>query len=215
MYQAQKYYANIITLYSPQVRKLLQSVMDMGLEIDMIAPDHGIIWRKDPMKIIKAYEDWSHHRGSKKALVIYHTMWHSTEMMAKAVADGIESQGVSVQLLDISVNHRSDVMTEVIDAKGICLGSPTLNNGLLPRMAGFLMYMKGLRPTNKYGAAFGSYGWSGESVKMLNKAMEEMKFEVIHEGVRVKYVPDHEALKQCRELGVLMGCKVKEGCERE
>ncbi len=215
MYQAQKYYANIITLYSPQVRKLLQSVMEMGIEIDMIAPDHGIIWRKDPMKIIKAYENWSHHRGSKKALVIYDTMWHSTEMMAKAVADGIESQGVSVQLLDLAVNHRSDVMTEVIDAKGICLGSPTLNNGLLPRMAGFLMYMKGLRPTNKYGAAFGSYGWSGESVKLLNKAMEEMKFEIIHEGVRVKYVPDHEALKACRELGIKMGQMVKEGCERE
>ncbi len=215
MYQAQKYYANIITLYSPQVRKLLKSVKDMGIEIDMIAPDHGIIWRRDPMKILNAYEDWSHHRGCKKALVIYDTMWHSTEMMAKAVADGIESQGVNVQLIDLSVNHRSDVMTEVIDSKGICLGSPTLNNGLLPRMAGFLMYMKGLRPTNKYGAAFGSYGWSGESVKLLNKAMEEMKFEIIHEGIRVKYVPDHDTLKLCNELGKKMGEMVKAGCERE
>ena len=215
MYQAQKYYANIITLYSPQVRKLLQAVQEMGIEIEMIAPDHGVIWRKDPMKIIKAYEHWSHHRGARKALVIYDTMWHSTEMMAKAIADGIESQGVSVQLLDLAVNHRSDVMAEVIDAKGICLGSPTLNNGLLPLMAGFLMYMKGLRPTNKFGAAFGSYGWSGEAVKLLNKAMEEMKFDLIHEGVRVKYVPDHHALKQCRELGVKMGSMVKEGCERE
>ena len=211
MYQARKYYANILTLYSPQVRKLIKQVGEMGIEIEMIAPDHGVIWRKDPMKIIKAYEDWSHHRGTNKALVIYDTMWHSTEMMAKAVADGIESEGVSVQLLDLKVNHRSDVMTEVLDAKGIVLGCSTLNNGMLPRMAGFLMYMRGLRPTNKFGAAFGSYGWSGEAVKLMNKSMEEMKFDLIHEGLRVKYVPEHESLRQCVELGKLMGRKVREG----
>ncbi len=210
MYQAKKYYANILYLYSPQVRKLLKSVADSGIEIDMIAPDHGVIWRKDPGKIIKAYEDWSHHRGSKKALVIYDTMWHSTEMMAKAVADGIESTGVSVKLLDLSVNHRSEIVTDVIDAKGICLGSPTLNNGLLPRMAGFIMYLRGLRPANKFGFAFGSYGWSGESVKHLNKAMEDWKFELIHEGIKVKYVPTHDDLKRCREAGILMGQKIIE-----
>ncbi len=210
MYQAKKYYANILYLYSPQVRKLLKSVAESGIEIDMIAPDHGVIWRKDPGKIIKAYEDWSHHRGSKKALVIYDTMWHSTEMMAKAVADGIESTGVSVKLLDLSVNHRSEIVTDIIDAKGICLGSPTLNNGLLPRMAGFIMYLRGLRPANKFGFAFGSYGWSGESVKHLNKAMEDWKFELIHEGIKVKYVPTHDDLKRCREAGILMGQKILE-----
>ncbi len=213
MYQAKKYYANILYLYSPQVRKLLKNVAELGLEIDMIAPDHGVIWRKDPGKILKAYENWSHHRGTKKALVIYDTMWHSTEMMAKAVADGIESTGVSVKLLDLSVNHRSEIVTDIIDAKGICLGSPTLNNGLLPRMAGFLMYLRGLRPAQKFGFAFGSYGWSGEAVKHMNKAMEEWKFELIHEGIKVKYVPDHEALKKCKEAGKLMGEKIIEALE--
>ena len=215
MYQAKKYYANILYLYSPQVRKLLKSVADSGLEIDMIAPDHGVIWRKDPGKILKAYEDWSHHRGTKKALVIYDTMWHSTEMMAKAVADGIESTGVSVKLLDLSVNHRSEIVTDIIDAKGICLGCPTLNNGLLPQMAGFIMYLRGLRPAQKFGFAFGSYGWSGEAVKHMNKAMEEWKFELIHEGIKVKYVPDHEALKRCKEVGKLMGEKIIEALDNQ
>ncbi len=215
MYQAKKYYANILYLYSPQVRKLLDHVAEIGLEVDMIAPDHGVIWRTHIDKILQAYRDWSSHKAAKKALVVYDTMWHSTEMMAKAVADGIESTGTSMQLLDLSVNHRSDVMAELLDAKGICLGCPTLNNGLLPRMAGYLMYMKGLRPARKLGAAFGSFGWSGESVKHMNKAMEEMKFELIHEGIKVKYVPTHDDLKKCWELGKLMGEKVKEAVDNQ
>ena len=213
IYQARKYYANILTLYSPLIRKVLKQVEESGLEIDMIAPDHGVIWRSHPDKILEAYKNWSHHKGERKVLVIYDTMWHSTEKMAKAVADGVESEGVSVQILDLAVNHRSDVMTEVLDAKGVILGCPTLNNGLLPRMAGFLMYMRGLRPTNKFGAAFGSFGWSGEAVGLMNKAMEEMKFDLIHEGLKVKYVPTHDSLKDCRELGILMARKVKEALD--
>ncbi len=215
MYQAKKYYANILYLYSPQVRKLLQHVADIGLEVDMIAPDHGVIWRTHVDRILKAYQDWSNHRAANKALVVYDTMWHSTEMMAKAIADGIESTGTSMQLLDLSVNHRSDVMTEVLDAKGVCMGCPTLNNGLLPRMAGFLMYMKGLRPARKLGAAFGSFGWSGEAVKHMNKAMEDMKFDLIHDGIKIKYVPTHDDLKVCRDLGVLMGQKVQEAVKEQ
>ncbi len=208
MYQAAKYYANILTLYSPLVRKLLKQVEELGIEINMIAPDHGLIW-KNPAKILQAYSDWSHHKGTNKALVIYDTMWHSTEMMANAVADGIQAEGVSVKLLNLQHNHRSEIMAEVLDAKAIVLGCPTLNNGLLPRMAGFLMYMRGLRPTNKVGAAFGSFGWSGESVKLLNKAMEEMKFDIIDEGIKVKYVPRHDTLKECVELGMRVGKAVK------
>ncbi len=215
MYQAKKYYANILYLYSPQVRKLLKSVAEAGIEIDMIAPDHGIIWRKDPGKILKAYDDWSHHRGTRKALVIYDTMWHSTEKMAKAVADGLESTGVSVKLLDLAVNHRSEIVTDVIDAKGICLGCPTLNNGLLPRMAGFLMYLRGLRPAQKFGFAFGSYGWSGESVKHLTRAMEDWKFDLINDGIKVKYVPTHDDLKACREAGQIMGQKIIDSLEKQ
>jgi len=175
----------------------------------MIAPDHGVVWRSNPMMAIEAYERWSRHEGKGNAMIIYDTMWHSTEMMAKEVAIGLQDEGISVRLYNLRYNHRSDVMKEALDASAIILGCPTLNNGLLPRMAGFLMYMRGLRPTNKIGAAFGSYGWSGESVKLLNEAMTEMKFDLIDDGLKVKYVPETGDLANCVELGRKVGQALK------
>ena len=210
MEEMTKYYANILTLFSPIVRKLITTVKESGLEIDMMAPDHGIIWRSNPMMAIEAYDKWSNNKGDGNALIIYDTMWHSTEMMAKEVAAGLQTEGISVKLLNLQHNHRSDVMRDVLNASAIVLGCPTLNNGLLPRMAGFLMYMKGLRPANKIGAAFGSFGWSGEAVRQLNEAMEAMKFDVINEGFRVKYVPEKDDLQQCIELGREIGRKLKD-----
>jgi flavorubredoxin len=205
MEQTSKYYANILTLYSPLIRKLLAKVQEMGLEIDMIAPDHGIIWRSHIADVIQAYADWSQNKGKRKALVIYDTMWESTEKMAKAVTAGIDKAGVSVKLINLAHAHRSDVMTDVLNAKAVVLGCATLNNGMLPRMAGFLMYMRGLKPTNKIGAAFGSYGWSGEAVKLMNAAMEEMKFDIVEPGLRFKYVPGQTDLQECVEMGARIG----------
>nr|WP_320010879.1 flavodoxin domain-containing protein [uncultured Desulfobulbus sp.] len=205
MHEATKYYANILTLYSPLVKKLLAKVQEMELPIKMLAPDHGVIWRSNPGKIIEAYSRWSNHQGNGRALVIYNTMWESTKKMAKAVAEGLHEQGVEYKLFDLAVNHRSDVMTEVLEASAVVLGSPTLNNGMLPRMADFLMYMRGLRPTNKVGASFGSYGWSGESVKMMNEILKEMNIVVCHEGVKVQYVPEHAQLGACVQLGQSVG----------
>jgi flavorubredoxin len=210
MYECAKYYANILTLYSPLVKKLIAKVQEMNLPIKMIAPDHGVVWRNNPGKILEAYSRWCVHEGKGNALIIYDTMWHSTEMMAKAVADGLQDEGIGYKLIDLRVNHRSDVMTDVLDASAIVLGCPTLNNGMLPRMAGFLMYMRGLRPTNKIGAAFGSYGWSGEAVKLMNEAMKAMKFTICHEGQRVQYVPEHEELSGCVELGRTVGRTLNE-----
>lgn len=205
MHEATKYYANILTLYSPLVKKLIAKVQEMDLPIKMIAPDHGVVWRKNPGKIIEAYSKWCFHEGNGKALLIYDTMWKSTEMMARAVAEGLYEKGIDFKMLDLQVNHRSDVMTDVLEASAVVLGCPTLNNGLLPRMAGFLMYMRGLRPTNKIGASFGSYGWSGESVRLMNEALAEMKFTVCHKGVKVQYVPEPSHLRECVELGNTVG----------
>ena len=205
MEQTAKYYANILTLYSPLIRKLLAKVQDLGLEIDMIAPDHGVIWRSHIGDVLQAYSDWSQNKGKRKALVIYDTMWESTEKMAKAITTGINMTGASVKLINLAHSHRSDVMADVLNAKAVILGCATLNNGMLPRMAGFLMYMRGLKPTNKIGAAFGSFGWSGEAVKLMNKSMEEMKFDIIEPGMRVKYVPSHTDLKECVEMGKRIG----------
>ncbi len=196
-----KYYANILTLYSPLVKKLIAKVKEMDLQIKMIAPDHGVIWRRNPGMAIEAYDKWSQGQSDGKALIIYDTMWHSTEKMAKEVGAGLQKEGISYQLLNLRYCHRSDVMREVLNTSAIVLGCPTLNNGLLPRMAGFLMYMRGLRPLNKVGAAFGSFGWSGEAVKLLNTAMTDMKFDVVDDGLKVKYVPEDTDLEQCIELG--------------
>ncbi len=202
---AAKYFANILLPFSPQIQKLLSDVTGMGLRFDMIACDHGLIWRKDPGKIIAAYDRWSKQQPARKALVLFDTMWRSTEIMARAVYDGLMQTGVSAQLIDLRVTHRSDVVTELLDAAAIAVGSSTLNNGMLPTVADVLTYIKGLRPKNKLAAAFGSYGWSGEAVKQINGYFEDMKIEVIDPGVRAKYVPDHEALEPCVQLGRKLG----------
>jgi flavorubredoxin len=132
-------------------------------------------------------------------------MWHSTEKMAHAIVAGIKQEGVTAKPLHLRKWHRSEIMTEVLDAKAVVFGSPTLNNQLYPSLADFLTYMKGLKPLNKIGAAFGSYGWSGEAVKLLNKELEAMKFDLIDPGLRVQYVPDPDALEASYELGRKIG----------
>jgi flavorubredoxin len=201
MPHARKYFANILLLYAPLILKLVDKVTEMGLEFKMICPDHGIIWRKDPSKIIHAYMEWSQQKPKRKALVIYDTMWHSTEMMAHAIVDALVQEGVDAKPMHLRNSHRSDIITEVLDAGAIIMGSPTLNNGLFPTVGDFLTYMKGLKPKNKIAAAFGSYGWSGEAVKLLNKELEDMKFEIIDPGLRVEFVPDLTSLEACQALG--------------
>jgi flavorubredoxin len=210
MSHAKKYYANILLLYSPLILKLLDTVTQMGLEIDMICPDHGIIWRKDPGKIINAYAKWAKQEQEKKAVVVYDTMWHSTQAMADEIAAGIANEGVSVRPIHIRSSHRSEIMTEVLDAAAVVVGSPTLNNQLFPTVSDFLVYMKGLKPLNKIGAGFGSYGWSGEAVKLINKELQDMKFDVIDPGIRIQYVPENKGLEACFELGQKIGQAVNE-----
>lgn len=207
---AAKYYANILLLYSPLIQKLLANVQRLGLEIDMIAPDHGLIWRAEPGRIIQAYDLWSRQQSKQLALIIYDTMWQSTEKMAYAIGDGLSRQGVNFQTFNMKYAHRSDVMTEVLDAKALIFGSSTLNNGMMPTMVDMLAYMKGLKPVNKIGAAFGSYGWSGEAVKLISGVMEEMKIELVDPGLRVKFAPSHDDLKKCVDLGSKIGLAVKE-----
>jgi len=201
MPHAKKYFANILLLYSALILKLVEKVTEMRLALDMICPDHGILWRQDPTRIIHAYVDWSRQRPKRKALVVYDTMWHSTEKMAETIVDALGQEGVVAIPMHLRKWHRSDIITEVLDAGAVIIGSPTLNNGLFPTVSDFLTYMKGLRPQDKIGAAFGSYGWSGESVKLINKKLSDMNFKVIDPGVKIQYVPDDKGLKECVALG--------------
>ncbi len=207
---AKKYFANILMPYSNLIQKLIADVQAMDLKIDMICPDHGLIWRDNPLQIVAAYDEWSKQVTAEKAVIVYDTMWHSTEVMAKAIADGLIEGGISVKMMDLAVNHRSDVVTEIQDARGIIFGSSTLNNNMLPRMADMLCYLKGLRPQNRVGAAFGSYGWSGEAVKLITKELEAMKMKIVEPGVRIQYVPTHDTLKECVNLGREAAKAIKE-----
>ena len=210
MAHAKKYFANILLLYVPLIKKYLKNITDAGFEFNMICPDHGVIWRKDPAKIIKAYARWCEQIPEKKAVVIYDTMWQSTEKMAEAIAAGINKEGVPAKPLHLRKWHRSEVMTEVFDARAVVVGGPTLNNGLFPSLADFLSYMKGLKPQNKIGAAFGSYGWSGEAVKIIARELEEMQFDMIDAGLKIQYVPDKQGLESCYDFGRKIGRAVNQ-----
>jgi flavorubredoxin len=181
--------------------KALEKVAASGLKIKIIAPDHGPIWRKDIGWIFELYKKWALQKPTAKAVVVYGTMWHSTEKMARAISEALAKAGVKVKLFSINETHRSEVVYEVLDAGALIVGSSTLNNNILPQMADVMTYLKGLRPANLIGAAFGSYGWSGESVKHLEAMLKEMKVGIAAEAVSVKNVPDIGVLERCHELG--------------
>lgn len=200
-YEAATYYANILLPYSPQVLKLIEKVKSAKLSFKIIAPDHGPIWRKETDGIIGRYARWAAQKPEGRAVVVYATMWHSTERMARAISEGLAAGGLRVKVMSMDEVHRSDVMYELLCAGAVVVGSPTLNNHMLPNMADILTYMRGLKPRNMIAAAFGSYGWSGEAVREIEEVLTEMKLEKTGEGIRVKNVPDAEALSRCYDLG--------------
>ncbi|MHB9129812.1 MAG: FprA family A-type flavoprotein [Armatimonadota bacterium] len=200
--EAAKYYANILMPYSPLISKLLEKVAGMNLALNMIAPDHGPIWRRDMNRILELYGQWAAGKPKNKAVIVYDTMWDSTAKMARAMCEGLMSAGTPAQLMSLKSSHRSDVVTQVLGAGALLVGSPTLNNNMLPTVADVLTYLKGLRPTNLIGASFGSFGWGGEAVGQVREMLTAMKVDIVNDGVKIKYVPDNEALAQCFDLGV-------------
>ena len=195
MEEAKKYYANIMLPYSKQVQKVLEAAAP--LQIEMIAPSHGLVWTEHIPQILEAYKDWAFNVANpKQALVIYDTMWKSTQMMAFAIADAFENLGIKAKMLNLQTNHISDIMTDVMDAHYICVGSPTLNSSILPTVAAFLYYLKGLSPKDRVGLAFGSYGWGGQSIPILHQLLGDPKecgFDML-DPIKVQYVPDAATL---------------------
>ncbi len=197
MEEAMKYYANIVLPYGKQVQKALEVVGT--LDIDTVCPSHGIIWRKYIPEIIEKYKKWSANETEEKALIIYDTMWKSTEMMAKAIQAVFADMGIHICMCNLQHNHISDIMTHLTTAKYICVGSPTLNNNMLPTVAAFLTYMKGLAPKDRYGLAFGSYGWGGQSIGLVHDVLESCGFNMM-DMHRLQYIPDQEDLDAMKEI---------------
>ncbi len=208
--QARKYYANIVLPYSDIVTRFLGQVTQKGLNPKIIAPDHGFIWRKDPAKIVRLYAEMAAQKPTDKAIIVYDTMWGSTEKMAQSIADGLRQSGTQVKLMSMHACHRSDVVTELLDAGAILVGTPVLNSQIYPAMADVLCYLKGLKKKNLIGAAFGSYGWNGALIDGLTKTLEEMGVEVVSPAVKSLFVPDEAKLQECEALGRLVSQKLKE-----
>ncbi|MBD3306131.1 MBL fold metallo-hydrolase [candidate division KSB3 bacterium] len=194
--EAQKYYANIVLPFSSQVQKALQAAG--GLEIETICPSHGIIWRSHIPTILEHYTKWSQNQTDEKAVIVYDTMWQSTQKMAYAIQSAFEDQGTQTRMFNLQHTHISDIMTEVMTAKYICVGSPTLNNGMLPTVGAFLTYFKGLAPKGRIGLAFGSYGWSGQSVGQIEDVLNACGFDLLSR-IRTQYIPDDATLQSITE----------------
>lgn len=199
MQEATKYFAVIVSVYSPVVQKKIKEIEEMNLDIKMIAPSHGVIWRQ-PQKIIEAYKRWSSGEAERKATIVFDTMWHSTEKMAQEIARGIAHEGVEVIVFNLRTSDWSEIIRHIIESRLIVVGSPTLNRGMYPTVGGFLTFLKGIRPLNKKAAAFGSYGWNEGAIKQINEELEKMKFKVL-ESLEIKYVPSKEQLVSCFEFG--------------
>lgn len=193
MEEAAKYYANIVLPYGSQVQKALEAVS--GLEIEIIAPSHGIVWRSQIPAILNEYRKWSNNENDDKAVIVYDSMWNSTEEIAYAVQAAFANKGISTRMMNVKTNHISDIMTQVLTAKYICVGSPTLNNNMLPTVAAFLTYLKGLAPKKRIGLAFGSYGWGGQSVGQIEDVLKSLGFDLMDQ-VRIQYIPDSEQLQE-------------------
>jgi flavorubredoxin len=206
-----KYYANILTPFSGLVEKKIEEFKSLNVPLDMICPSHGVIWRDNPLQIVGKYLDWSKNFQENQITIVYDTMWNGTRSMAEAIAKGIRSidDEVVVKLYNISHTDKNDVVTEVFKSKTLLVGSPTINRGILSAVAGFMEQIRGLNFKDKKAAAFGTYGWSGESVDMINQGLENAGFELIGVGLKSTWNPDEKSLKECMDFGKEIAGKSK------
>ena len=206
-----KYYANILTPFNRMVDKKIREVLGLNVPVDMICTSHGIIWRKDPLQIVNKYLEWANDYQENQVTIIYDTMWNSTRKMAEAIAAGIRMHDdqVIVKVFNCARSDKNDIISEVFKSKAVIIGSPTVNRGVLSAVAAIMEEIKGMAFKNKKAAAFSSYGWSGESVKIIEEHLNQCKIPVIAEGVLVKWQPKEEDLARCREMGRKIAGAVK------
>ncbi|MDD5432577.1 MAG: flavodoxin domain-containing protein [Candidatus Omnitrophica bacterium] len=211
MDEAAKYYANILWPLGAIILKKIEEIQRMNIPIKIIAPSHGLIWRKEALKIINSYVSWAKNETKQKIIVAYETMWGATEKIARSIIEGIVDSGVSVKLYDVATADRTEIIKDMLDAKGFLFGSSTHDNDMLPSMAGFLEFVKGLKAKNRVAGAFGSCGWAGGAVKEIEAVLKEGGIDLALSGIEFKYVPDDSELKLCYEFGKSFSAKIKEG----
>ncbi|MCM8801283.1 MAG: flavodoxin domain-containing protein [Candidatus Omnitrophica bacterium] len=211
MDEAKKYYANILWPLGSIILKKIEELQKMSIPIEMIAPSHGIIWRKAPSKIINSYIAWAKNETEPKVVLVYETMWGSTERMARMIVEGIINSGLEVRLFDVTRSDRTEIIKEMLEAKGFIFGSSTHDNDMLPTIAGFLEFLKGLRPKNRLACVFGSYGWAGGAVKNIEGILKDIGIEIVQPSLSIQYAPSKEDLDNCYEFGKNFAYKIKGG----
>ena len=194
LFEAKKYYANILMPFGKQAQTALNALG--GLEIEMLATGHGVIWRKNISKILECYKTWSSGELNERAVVVFDSMWHSTEIMAKTITESFAKKNIPAAFYDLKANPMSDIVTDIFTSKYLIVGSPTINNQMLPSVAAFLCYIKGLRPLNHKGFAFGSYGWGGQSIGLVEEEMKAANIEIILDPVKIQNLPTKEQLEE-------------------
>jgi len=199
--EAIKYYANILTPMSPLIKKKIEEVRALNLPIDVIAPSHGVLWRDNPVQIIEKYYEWANEYHENSVVIIYDTMYDATKKIADAIGEGLGKNGIKYKLFNASISDTSDLITEILKAKGIIVGSCTVNNTVLGSIAVVLEEIKAHKYKGKIGAGFGSYGWSGESPKVITTALENAGVKVVLEPIKVQYQPTDEDIKKATEFG--------------
>jgi flavorubredoxin len=210
MDEAAKYYANILWPFSSIILKKLEEIQNMGIPIKIIAPAHGVIWRKGPSKIINSYFSWAKNETLNKIVVIYETMYGATEKMARKIVEAITDSGVLVKLYDVAISDRAEIIKDMLDAKGFIIGSSCHDNDMLPNMAGFLEFLKGLKPKKRMAAVFGSYGWTPKgATEEIEDVLKEAGIEIAQESLPIKYIPDESEINRCYEFGQEFAKKVK------
>jgi flavorubredoxin len=205
MEEAKTYYANILMPYGKSVKACLEKIKDFNIE--MIAPSHGIIWRRHAGEILAAYRRWMNCEPQSKVLIVYDTMWENTGAMAQAILEGAARPGVQVKLIHLRRSNLTRLATEVLDAAAVAFGSATLNHNMMPAAAAALCYLEGLKPRGRCGFAFGSYGWGKGGAENVDQRLRDIGWEILREPIRAKYRPTAEILNQCRQAGKLLAEK--------
>jgi len=204
------YYANILMPFGALIKSKISQLQKLGLPIEVIAPDHGIIWRGDPGRVLEMYMNMAQGKADLRVSIIYDTMWHSTEMMTTPIMQGIVDEGVDCKVIKLRATPMSVAIKEFWKSRGCLVGSPTLNNEVFPSVAEFMTHLRGLRPKDRIAGAYGSYGWGGGAVKWLYGEFKSMKLEIVEPGVEVEYRPSAEDSAKCYEFGRDFARKVKE-----
>ena len=199
--EAIKYYANIVAPFSSLVKKKIEQIKEMNLHIDMIAPSHGVIWKDNPIQIVEKYYEWCQDYNEGSVVIVYDTMYNGTKRMAEAIVKGLANKNVKYKVFNSAITDKTELVTEIFKAKAVIIGSCTVNNTVLSSIGGLLEEIKGFKLKNKLAVGFGTYGWSGESAKLISNKLADAGLTVVHEPIMFKYMPTDEELRRCVEIG--------------